>query len=185
MMLAGTGPIETSPEQKDTQNMLFEGFSWVPPGFSLGPHNRLAKLNDQHNVLRFGMEPMSQPRAMYPSNMPHRLPAQFYESVAPAQIVSDMMLQQLKSSLAGYTTAQQLHNPTQIMPYDYNAVPSSQTLQRRTPALTQPIVNNLRHYLPSFDGSGAKTALSNPFRDIWRGTRNYPMFDAGRGLGFN
>ena len=179
--LAGSGPLITDTEEKMKNNMLFEGFSYVPPGNSLGPHNRLNNLNYQNAMTRFGMGQLSMPRNYEPYCGPHQQPQQFYESVSPAQVISDILHKRAEDNLNQMAIYQQLVRPEGQLNFNYNTQVSSQGLRRSLPAKTQPVINALREYLPAFDRSGVRTNRLNPMRDIWQGTWNFNQSDSAQG----
>ena len=83
---AGTDSVVRSEFDNLQSDAIFETFSWVPDGYGLGPNNHLEKLNKMHNVLRFGHEPLWDPRPTEPTVEPHPFPKAWTPTLSFSEI---------------------------------------------------------------------------------------------------
>lgn len=87
--VAGGEQARPRPEDTLQSDSLFEAFSWVPDGYGLGTNNRLHQLNRQVDNVRYGMEPLMQPRDDQELAHPHPLDSRFSDMVPAKNLISE------------------------------------------------------------------------------------------------
>lgn len=173
-VIAGGEDVKPDEEANLQSDALFEAFSWVPDGYGLGPANNLHLMNKQNDALRFGMDPLSLPRQLVDTNMPHSFPVQWNESMPDAMIEQFLDEQEGLEMLIEQGFLAQESNPVKVLDHDYNNFPSYKDLPRQLggPSPFEPVVDNTEQYWPSSDPSGYLMD-SLGFQDSLAGTQGH------------
>lgn len=174
--IAGTESIRTTHADNLQSDTVFETFSAVPKGNGLGPYNKLNRLNEAHDFLRFGVGPLAMPRTDDPSNTPHPDPIQWIENKPPEIVDFEAKQESMDISEEMQAADHEMKRPesTIIDGDDFNTEPSSKALPRHfapTPFTT--VYNNRRVFLPASEPAGI-FKNNVPFRSAdgrsaWRG----------------
>lgn len=154
--IAGGDAVKGTVVEEETSNVVFEAFSWVPPGNGLGPHNRLDKLNQANDFVRFGVGPLDMPRKHDPENgIKREIPA--FQNDMPAPMIVDTVMEDVKTAREqGKAIEKEDRQPTSTIEDgpDMNHAPSSQALPRPriSPFLT--VYDNQRTFYPPLTPAG-------------------------------
>jgi hypothetical protein len=141
--------------QGETSDVIFESFSWVPDGYGLGPHNRLHLLNKQHDQLRYGMEPMMQPRTIDNKDLPFGTYVRDMEDIPLALIEEEYLRMYDKSKEEQDTLEFTEQYPPKRMDIEYNTFESIKQLPKPDrPHLTESIYRNTEDMFPVTDPEG-------------------------------
>lgn len=152
-LVAGGEEVRPNAQEEERSNILFETFSVVPDGYGLGPKNRLHLLNRQNDMLRYGAEPMYEPRVDAPINPPHPIPYGLQESFTLKELeeayATKIGMELLKAR--GVSLVEK--TPIGVLDDDMNTFPSSKGLKRqsRGPSPYEPVVFNIEDFLPARD----------------------------------
>lgn len=174
-VIAGGEEVRPDDEDNIQSNALFEAFSWVPAGFGLGPNNALHLQNEQHDQLRFGMEPLSAPRRLEDTCMTHAVPVMWGEALPNEIIQREMEVPGNISMMETYSYLQHERNPAHVLDGDYNRLSSSKLLPRQTRGPSQfiPTISNLDPFYPAYDPPGAAMEDVPPTDEV-SGTMRHP-----------
>jgi len=173
-VIAGGEDVRPDEQANLQSDALFEAFSWVPDGYGLGPDNNLHLMNKQNDALRYGMGPLSMPRQLVDTNMPHACPMQWSEAMPESMVDQFLEEQEGLDMLIDIGFASQLENPLRVLDHDYNNFPSFKTLPRQLegPSPFQPVVDNTEQYWPATDPSGHLMDTLG-FQDSMSGTQGH------------
>lgn len=145
-VLAGQQTLQATYETKgpisDTQ---FEAFSWVPAGYGNGPMNALHLQNVQNDQLRFGMEPLYQPRPESHRDLPFGTFPRDIEHRDLDQLAYDFNTIISEREAMDDTQDLLYQKPIVVLDDDYNNIPSSKRLPRNVGKLGSiylPVDNN-------------------------------------------
>lgn len=126
--LAGSDLVKSTQGETIQDDILFDTFSWVPDGYGLGPYNSLHLRNKQHDLLRFGMEPMYQPRTQEEQNTCHPQPIE-WENSLPKSVLQNSFVEMLeKQEIEGRGAEVIGMVGSQIIPENVNERGSSKDL---------------------------------------------------------
>jgi len=154
--LAGGDAVKGTAVEEETSNALFEAFSYVPDGFSLGPSNPLHHLNVNNDFMRFGVGQLAEPRSIDPENgIKDEVPT--WSNDQPVPLITAQVAADAKDAVEGANAvAKQEQHPMSFIEDgdDYNVQPSSQALPRPHPTPYQTVYDNHRTFLPSTSPCG-------------------------------
>ena len=126
--IADSQNVETSPQENLQSDALFEAFSWVPDGHGLGVENKLHALNRQSEALRFGMEPLYEPRPQVEYAHPRPLPGQFTDDVGAQALIKEYTHKVRNIREEQKTTSTLGKRPLAVMEDDYHQHDSAKQL---------------------------------------------------------
>lgn len=146
---------------------IFNSFSWIPEGFGNGPNNQLFLRNKQLGLIRYGIEPLMQPRQEQFINCPHPIPYAYRDSKSIKEIEGDFIHIMRTDFEEGNLQYKAKATPVYVLDGMYNKMPSSQGLPRsRGVNTTKPVVQNHTPFKLVNQKCGAKRKL------VWRNTEN-------------
>jgi hypothetical protein len=168
-IVAGSEAVELTPEEQLMNDIKFDTFDYVPPGFGLGANNKIHLDNQRHEQKVRFRDPLMQPRE-YQFPVPIRpIPAEFQDSV-PTQLINKWFQRAAKELLTEKMAESAVANrggSTQAIPGDLNSVPTSTGKPRlRESRFMRPAYDNNDYWMPAYRYLAGAGNTKRGFRSV-------------------